>query len=410
MLKTQVIGLGAAGNKAAITLKAAGVISADKMLLVNSTEKDIPEGYKAAGGKYSIIGDGIGGCGQERSKGRDIAFAALQNGSLNLDSFVLPDTELIVLITSTEGGTGSGSSVVVAKYLSEVLKQNVVVFAITGFEQSARAIWNTIEFFKDMQDDYHIEILRNKKFLADVRNNQLKAEQAANNEFVDRYKILVGLTIHDAEQNIDSRDLKKLSTEAGWGNIEFRHIDEKIKNTQQFNDIINDMIDETKSFDVAEGSQKRLGVIVSLSEKEQDAIDYSFQEIIAKYGNPYELYKHIQVADDDTERYIAFISTGMHLPLDELEVLYNEANKASEKVVKEKDDFFSKIQNLNRTDEDSMFDLKEKKGNEEQMKAAKQDFFSNFKSVSTPAPTEKKEERSAQSVRAQAKADLEQNY
>ena len=340
MLRTQVIGLGAAGNKAAITLKAAGVLPIERMLLVNSTEKDIPEGYKQAQGKYAIIGDGIGGCGQERSKGREIAFEALQTGKLNLDTFVLPDTELMVVITSTEGGTGSGSSVVIAKYLADVLKQNVVIFAITGFEQSARAIWNTIEFFKDMQDDYHIEILRNKKFLADARNNQLKAEQAANNEIVHRYEILTGLPIHDAEQNIDARDLKKLSTEAGWGNIEYRTIDEKIKNTQQFNDIINDMIDETKSFDVSEGTEKRLGVIISLSEKEQDAVDYSFAEITAKYGVPYELYKHIQVAEDESERYIAFISVGMHLPLDELEALYAEANKASENVVKDKDNFF----------------------------------------------------------------------
>ena len=410
MLRTQVIGLGAAGNKAAITLKAAGVLPIERMLLVNSTEKDIPEGYKQAQGKYAIIGDGIGGCGQERSKGREIAFEALQTGKLNLDTFVLPDTELMVVITSTEGGTGSGSSVVIAKYLADVLKQNVVIFAITGFEQSARAIWNTIEFFKDMQDDYHIEILRNKKFLADARNNQLKAEQAANNEIVHRYEILTGLPIHDAEQNIDARDLKKLSTEAGWGNVEFRNITEKIKNTQQFNDIINDMIDETKSFDVSEGTEKRLGVIISLSEKEQDAVDYSFAEITAKYGVPYELYKHIQVAEDESERYIAFISVGMHLPLDELEALYAEANKASENVVKDKDNFFDKIQGLNRTEEDSMFDLQDKKGSEEQMKAAKQDFFSNFKSGSTEASTEKKEERSAQSVREQNKAELDKNY
>ena len=57
-----------------------------------------------------------------------------------------------------------------------------------------------------------------------------------------------------------------------------------------------------------------------------------------------------------------------------------------------------------------MFDLQDKKGSEEQMKPAKQDFFSNFKSGSTEASTEKKEERSAQSVREQNKAELDKNY
>ena len=45
MLKTKIIGVGAAGNKAAINLIEKGVIEKGNVLLLNSTKKDIPDEY-----------------------------------------------------------------------------------------------------------------------------------------------------------------------------------------------------------------------------------------------------------------------------------------------------------------------------------------------------------------------------
>jgi cell division GTPase FtsZ len=406
MLNVQVIGLGAAGNKAVVELCKQDVVNQSQILLINTTAKDIPDGFKNDH-TYCIIGDEIGGCGQERSKGKEVVIEALQNGTLNLDSFVQPTTDLIVLVTSTEGGTGSGSSVFVAKYLKEVLNQRVLVFAITGFENSGRAILNTVEFFKDMEDSYHVEVLCNKKFMSDARNNQLKAEQLANAELVRRFKVITGDVIKHSSQNIDDKDLKKLISQEGWGNIEFRQIDEKVKNTQQFNDILNDMIDESKSFDVSEPSQRKLGVIVSLDSKEQDAIDYSFNEVITKYGKPFEKFEHYQIAESDSDRFIAFITTGMHLPIDELEALYNEAQVATSSVVTDKDSFFDKVRTFDT--DTSEFDFKEETGTQEQMIAAKNSFFAKFNtsssSSSSESTTETTESKKAQSVR-----ELNKNY
>lgn len=386
MLNAQVIGLGAAGNKATINLVQKEAISIEDVMLVNSTAKDIPPAYQM-GNRAVIIGDQIGGCGQEREKGKEVCVQALQIGRLNLDAFVKPTTDLVVVIASTEGGTGSGAAVVVSQYLSEVLKMNVVLFAITGFEQEPivpRAIWNTIDFFKDVRSSYHVEILRNKNFLQDCRGNYLKAEAACNDEIVKRFRILTGQLMIAAEQNIDSRDLTKLATEPGWGNIEYREIDEKIKNIAQFNDIIDDMIDETKSMDPAKPSQKRMGVIVNLSQKELDAIDYSFGEIVGRYGTPYEMYKHIQ-SNEGINHFIAFISTGMHLPLEEFEALYEKYEQATSEVESSSDAFFDKISQMNQgTDQ---FNMKENAMTEEKVAAAKTDFFSQFGVAPAPEKT-----------------------
>ena len=389
MLKAQVIGLGAAGNKAAINLVDKGYIMKEDVLLVNSTSKDVPPNYVMSG-NVCIIGDGIGGCGQERNKGKEVCLTALQEGKLKIEQFIKPSTDIVFVISSTEGGTGSGSSVVIAQYIRDVVDIDVVLFAITGFEQKPivpRAIWNTIEFFKDVKDSYHTEIIRNKNFLSDCRGNYMKAEQACNDEIATRFRVLTGQLLIQSDQNIDARDLKKLVVEPGWGNVEFRVVDERVKNVAQFNDLIRDMIDETKSMDVSKPSQKKLGLMVNFPEKDLDAVDYSAAEIIGKYGTPYELFKHIESVDA-IEKFVAFVSTGMHLPIEEFEELYNEFEEARNSVNTKQDDFFSKISNMEQGTD--MFDLKENRRTEAEQAKAKNDFFSNF-GVSTP-PTQKTQE------------------
>lgn len=384
LLNAQVIGLGAAGNKAAINLTKKKYIEIEDVLLINSTAKDIPvEFINSHQNNYAIIGDGIGGCGQEREKGKQVCLEALQSGKLNLDKFIKPTTDFVVVISSTEGGTGSGSSVVVAQYIKEVLNTDVVLFAITGFEQKPivpRSIANTLDFFKDTKSSYHVEILSNKKFLSECRGNYMKAESMCNDEIAKRFSVITGQRmVTHATQNIDARDLKKLVTEPGWGNTEIATVEERIKNVAQFNDILNNMLDDTKSIDVLKPSLKRLGGIVNLSEKEQGSIDYNFSEVINRYGTPFELYKHIEDCEAE-ERFIAFIGTGMHMPIEYFENLYDEYQQSVTSVNTSEDDFFSKMSNMQTTSE---FDLKETTRTAAEDAKAKNDFFSSF-GVSTP--------------------------
>lgn len=378
MIRMQVIGLGAAGNKCAISLVQDEIIPIDDVLLVNSTKKDIPQAFLASG-NVCIIGDDIGGCGQERSVGKEIAVDAIKTGNLDLESFVKPEVDTVIIIASTEGGTGSGSAVVVAKYLRDVLDCTVIIFAITGFGQFPRNIWNTLEYFKELQDNYHIEIVSNKAFLDDddlaVHKSQPKAEAAANKEIGRRIKVLTGQVIMPSEQNIDLRDLRKLTKSTGWCNVEYRDIESRIKNKAAFNEILKEMIDQTKSMDPTSPEERRLGVIISLPENEMDSIDHSFSVITNKYGIPYEMFKHIQISQ---ERFIAFISAGMKMPMDDIKGMYDTYRDMSGKVNKGKDEFFDQISELDKEDEDDIFDLDDTKITQEKSRAAKASFFDSF--------------------------------
>ena len=57
------IGTGQCGNKNMINLIEKSIVSADDVLLLNTTLKDIPDRFRE---RAVIFGDGIGGSGKER--------------------------------------------------------------------------------------------------------------------------------------------------------------------------------------------------------------------------------------------------------------------------------------------------------------------------------------------------------
>lgn len=384
-LKAQVIGVGAAGNKGAIKLLSDRVIqNKEDILLVNSTNKDVPNEYMDM---FVQIGDKsqLGGCGKEPNIGEKICLEALQNGSLDLDKFIKPDTKIVIIICSTEGGTGSGAAPVIAKYLRQVGGLDVHVFAFLGFEEDARGLLNTLNFFKKLPEDIIVEAIRNKNFLDGRMGNYLKAEERADEELSVRVSIRLGNLIIPSTQNMDDTDLYKVSTQTGYSNVEYREIDENIRNVQHFNDIIKDMIDNTKSLRPDTPSQKLLGIMINLPKKDIDSIDYSFNEITTRYGKPFEKFTHVQ-SNDGICPFIAFISAGMDLPLDEIKAVYDRYLDATQSVHKDKDEFFSSLEGINSEAEDEMFDMKNKKPDTQK----KNDFFSSFNLETPNRPTASK--------------------
>lgn len=391
MLNAQVIGVGAAGNKGAIKLLESEVIrNPDDVMLINSTPKDIDQKYI---NMYKQIGDKkeLGGCGKEPEVGKQLCLEALQSGSLNLENFIKPTTKLVIVISSTEGGTGSGAAPVIAKYIKQVIGVNVHIFAFLGFEDDARGLLNTINFFKEIPEDVTVEAIRNKNFL-NGKGNYLKAEEEADKEMCTRISVLLGNLIIPSSQNMDDTDLYKVATYPGFMNIEHIDIDEPVKNVQHFNEILKNLIDNTKSLRPDGASQKLLGVIINLPEREKDSIDYSCSEICNRYGKAFEKYMHVQ-SQDGVHSFIAFISAGMDLPYDEVKSIYDRYVNATQSVKKDKDAFFSQLGDMNRDDSDNMFDLSSRKNN----KTASNAFFESFnlETPNRPTTNNKEEKKSS---------------
>lgn len=374
-MNAKVIGIGAAGNKAAIELIKENVVKENDVLLLNSTLRDVPVEYKSMAESFS---NNEGGCGKERSIAKDLILKSLQEGNIKLDSLFTQEDDIAIIVSSSEGGSGSGASTIVSKYISEVIKLPVIIVVFTGFEEDARGLSNTVEYFKELTDKVAVIAISNKKFLDSANGNKLKAEKLANIEFAEKIRTVLGQHIVDSEQNIDETDLKKLITTPGLMVVEYREVS-KIKNVQKFNEICTDIIDTSKSLDY-DPTSKRLGVILNIQEKTKDFVDWSFYVFKDRSGHPFELYTHVQ--SEDSPEFISIIGSGIKLPIDEIKSIYDTYMKETEKVDKNNDSFFKNANELNKMSEDSMFDSKVNK-TKEISEEAKNSFFSQF-NKSTP--------------------------
>jgi cell division GTPase FtsZ len=368
MLNAKVIGIGAAGNKAAIKLIEKGIMEQNNVLLLNSTLKDVPANFKDLAIEFK---GATKGCAKERDRAAEMVMENLQNGDINLDGFLAPEDNMVIIVNSSEGGTGCGSSTVIAKYFKEVLGVNVHMFVFTGFEEDARGLKNTVEYFKELSPEYVVEAVSNKKFLDEFNGNKIKAEQFANEEFALRVSILLGKTIVESEQNIDAADLLKLTTTPGYMTIESGNLG-KLKNVDDFNKVVTSIIDRTKSLDM-EPNCTKFGVILNIHEKTRDNVDFLFKVIKEKLGYAFETFTHVQDVHED--EYIQIIAAGMKMPTADIQAVYDEFVERMNKVDKSKDGFFGMNFDTNVTD----FDMKNTRNSADEIKANKANFFNKKK-------------------------------
>lgn len=348
----KVIGTGAAGNKAVINAIQKDIIDKSMALLINSTLRDIPEVFHDISIK---IGGTRGGCGKEREVAAELTVASLQDGTLDrLDSLLQPNDETVIIVSSTEGGSGSGSLPVLAKYYKEIYGMNIHIILFTGFEDDARGLSNTVDLFRELSEDFTVQAISNKKFLADANGNRLRAQELANDEFARRLSIITGQTIVVSENNIDETDLFKVVNTPGYTTVESAMIDRNMKNRDQFNKLLSDMLDNSKSVDVLNPGTKRMAIILNIKESTRDNIDYSFDVIKQKYGYAFEVFLHIQDAEDN-EEFVNVILSGMNLPIDEITEIHNKYLENMKKVNTKKDSFFDMISNLGNKDEVKQF-------------------------------------------------------
>ena len=344
-MRALIIGTGAAGNKAVINLLESGIILEEDALLINSTLKDIPEKYR---GKAIQLSQECEGCGKERGIAKDITLDALD--------LIKYEHEKVIIVTSIEGGTGSGSTAILADYCYSESEMNVEIFAFKGFEEDGRGLANSIEFFQDLQPYYGVQIIRNDAFLKEAGGNIKKAQKLANEELAKRIVVSLGQVIKDSEDNVDDTDLYKATNTEGYSTIEFLNIEDKIKSVEEFNKIVTEMIDSSKSLSLEKPSAQRIAVILNLQESSQDNVDYKFKVIKDKLGKPYELFKHIQY-DKKLGEFIAIIASGMKMPIEELKLLNDRYKEESESVDKSEDNFYELARSMVGNKEDNRYNM-----------------------------------------------------
>lgn len=383
MLNLKIIGAGAAGNKATIALVEHGFDPKD-IVLINSTAKDIPEKYKDNAIIFGSNAATLGGCGKERDVGKKLILQDMKTGSISLDDIADPDTNAVVIVSSTEGGSGSAITPILAKYIKEVLGIPVIICLFFGFNTDVRGMQNSIEICQELSDDCGVIGISNYKFLEPANNNTIKAELLANDQFVKLIDIICGRSIIPGKQNIDDTDLFKLVITPGYMCIETANVS-KIKNIDQFNKAIDSTIDDSVLVDCSEKGAKRIGIIYDISEDLSDYVDFTASALQNRYGTPYEMFTHIQNTGNNPS--VTWISAGLPLPIKEVKDIYDNYLKMSAVVSKKKDSFFDSVMGMKGNQEDGMFNMLSI--NKNNNTRAKSSFFADFGIGGSDKPVQK---------------------
>lgn len=374
MLSFSVIGCGAAGNKAVIDLMKIGY-NPKKCYLVNSTKKDIPAEYHDETIIFGASSNRLGGCGKERSIGREMLLADLKAGVIDLDRLVDPNDQAIVLVGSTEGGSGSSSIPILAKYFKQVHGKNVICIFFFGFNDDVRGMQNSIELCKELSTEYTVIGISNEKFL--LNGNKFMAEKCANELFVDIIKILTGAIIVPGSQMIDDTDLYKVVTTPGYmiaNTLSFS----RPKTEQVYNENLKDFLNNQGFVDPGKNpGAKRIAMIFDIPDSD-DSIDYKGTVLRQLYGEPYEFFTHM---NDKSDVYrVSFIVSGMNLPTEEIQNIYDEYIERTSRVNKSRDNFFDVIDQMEADESDKGFDML-KQVHKKNVDVAKSNFFSDFDNV-----------------------------
>lgn len=371
MLSFTVIGCGAAGNKAVIDLMGIGY-NPSKCYLVNSTAKDIPSDYHDNMIIFGASSNRLGGCGKERSIGREMLLTDLKAGKLDLDALVDPNDQAIVLVGSTEGGSGSSSIPILAKYFKQVHGKNVICVFFFGFNDDVRGMQNSIELCKELSEEYTVIGISNEKFLAN--GNKFAAEKKANELFCDIVKTLTGAMIVPGPQMIDDTDLYKVVTTPGYmivNNWAFN----RPKNADSYISSLKNFLDNQGFVDPGRNpGAKRIAMIFNIPGSD-DNIDYKGTTLREMYGEPYEFFTHLNDRSDGY--FISFIVSGMNLPSEEIQNIYDEYMERTTHVNKSRDSFFDMLDTMDAAEGDAGFDMLTNT-HKQDVAAAKSSFFADF--------------------------------
>ena len=371
MLSFTVIGCGAAGNKAVIDLMGIGY-NPSKCYLVNSTAKDIPSDYHDNMIIFGASSNRLGGCGKERSIGREMLLTDLKAGKLDLDALVDPNDQAIVLVGSTEGGSGSSSIPILAKYFKQVHGKNVICVFFFGFNDDVRGMQNSIELCKELSEEYTVIGISNEKFLAN--GNKFAAEKKANELFCDIVKTLTGAMIVPGPQMIDDTDLYKVVTTPGYmivNNWAFN----RPKNADSYISSLKNFLDNQGFVDPGRNpGAKRIAMIFNIPGSD-DNIDYRGTTLREMYGEPYEFFTHLN--DQSDGYFISFIVSGMNLPSEEIQNIYDEYMERTTHVNKSRDSFFDMLDTMDAAEGDAGFDMLTNT-HKQDVAVAKSSFFADF--------------------------------
>jgi len=306
---TLIIGVGAGGSSAA----SKGTQHKFKTIGVNTAKEDLDNLDLCS---TFIIKNALGS-GKERSRAKKLfiedadRFLSFLNEVFNFD-----DINNIIVVYTAAGGTGSGIGPMMTNYLRDNI-QGVNIFAAPLFGK----INEDIKSQENMRDAIEETIAAEVNYLCfdnerATGNSFNEIFDKVNEEFISACRIISSEFLKPCRNNIDAADLQKLWLEKRRLHIISGKFDRKLTTGKNIEDQIIAAVSASVQLPIGNSPEwLNMGVFINVEDRFYGDIDETFRKLVDNYGEPYEMYKHLQVRDsaDDAPDF-AFIAAGLNHP------------------------------------------------------------------------------------------------
>jgi len=345
MLNVGIIGCGNAGNQ--VCALCAKKYPDIPVIAINCSENDmntLPTGVQKI-----LIGDGKGA-----GKNRDEAQKFLKSSIMELvaDSDVkelLESLDLVFIVSSAGGGTGSGVSILLTDIISTVAQTYkkpvfpIPVGILPTINEALATQANTLSYLTELYeilDSPTYMLYDNDKF---SKMSTVETLTTVNERIVEDINTLrCYYNAPTTYNSIDERDAMTLITTPGRlvvGSL----IDVKEKDCDDDETLEDKMINELKKNAHSElqldGIVNRTGVIANLSESMLSKFDTHVPKVQKMIGAPIEEFEHISVnTDRKLPNNVFFIASGLTAVNDRISKIKDRIDEINEAQKKQEDE------------------------------------------------------------------------
>jgi tubulin-like protein CetZ len=297
MLKVGVVGIGNAGSQvAALAKEKLGI----DVLAINSSEKDlqtIPDSVP-----HQLIGDSKG-AGKERSSAKKFLKDAIMNIINDKELVAVFQQDVLFIVSSTGGGTGSGTSILLANILAEIYP-NVKIIIVGILPTVKEALSTQLNSIAYMQELY--ETLDGATYMLYDNDKLNKAPtpvmmQTINESIVNDIDVIRGTyQLPTRYSSIDERDMfNVISTSGRIAVASLRDLKEKDLDELTLEELVIQQFKTNAHCELQRDMiVHRTGIISNLSDRINERFDSHIPTVQEFIGVPVEEFEHIVVNED----------------------------------------------------------------------------------------------------------------
>lgn len=327
-LKVGAICIGNGGGQSGVALYKEGV----DVILLNTSSRDLANEVVPEGVKSYIIQD-TNNTGRGAGRNREIAKKLFEDfmqsekllTSEHFDSFVR-EKDVIFVIASSAGGTGSGIAPTLAYLLNERYENKVIIIIgiLPRLSESINSQQNSIQFFKEIEQLSEMGIKFPYALFDLEKYSEYDIEEAYTRvakDVVSMVKVIRGdYSMLTKYGMVDERNMLTMITCPGLMTVfaidDIKQSDIKEKGTQRI--ILDKLVNSSNVNAQSDKISKYMGLFLEIDDSIDDPVKRSdYREIFAVTGEPFEIFVNYGIAEKPTGSFGVML-TGRTTPYDRL--------------------------------------------------------------------------------------------